>query len=197
MVFHYEDFSFCVVGSSERTVDVLVFEQSGMRLPVGIDQTVQAEVGVVLELSMVSAVPIHVLSCRCFALVDGVVAPLPDKTAAEGRILLRQVQVFLEVAGAVAHGVAVFHQQKRLVRIIIQIISHFGKSRVHASEQVDVGDVELAVAAQIECALVMCQACGICLFGPPQSPLKGDSVAALISHGPDKNAGAVAVPDDH
>ena len=178
-------------------MDVLVFQKTRVRLPVGIDKAVQTEVGVVLELAVISAVPVHVPAGRCFAIVDGVVAPLPDKTAAQRGILLRQIQIFLEIAGSVAHGVAVFHQEERLVGIIVQIIRHLGKGGVHAAEEIDVRDVEFPVAAEIKGALIVSQPCGIRFFGPAERLLEGDSVAAFIAHGPDQNAGAVAVPQDH
>ena len=197
VIFYGQDFPLGVVGGPKRPVDVLVLEKSRVRAPVGVDQSVQAEVRVMLQLSVISAVEKDVFAGRCFALVDGVVAPLPDKAAAESGIDFRQVPVFFEVAGAVAHGVAVFHQQERLVGRALQVVRHLGEGRVHAPEEVDVGDVELPVAAQVESAFVVGEPGGVRLFGPPQGPLESDAVAALIAHGPDQDAGTVAVPDDH
>ena len=197
MILYCEDLSLHIVGSSQRPVDVLVFQKTRVRLPVGIDKAVQTEVGVVLELAVISAVPVHVPAGRCFAIVDGVVAPLPDKAAAQRGIFFRQIQILLEIAGAVAHCVAVFHQEERLVGIIVQIIRHLGKGGVHAAEEIDVRDVEFPVAAEIKGALVVSQPCGIRFFGPAERLLEGDSVAAFIAHGPDQNAGAIAVSQDH
>ena len=70
---------------------------------VGIDQSIKAEVAVVLQFAVVAAIPVHCLTVVGQTFVDGMIAPLPDKTAAESGVLLSQVKIFLEIAGTVAH----------------------------------------------------------------------------------------------
>ena len=53
----------------------------------------------------------------------------------------------LKIAGAVSHGVAVFDEQKRLFGRIVQVISDFGKTGIHAAKQIDVGRVKRPVTA--------------------------------------------------
>ena len=145
MVFQRQDLLLKIVGCAQRPVNILVFHKSRMGRPVRIDQPVQAEVAVMLQLSVVSPIPVHWLSILRRALVDRVVAPLPDKSAAQRGILLCQIQIFLEIAGAVAHRVAVLHQKERLVRRIVQIVRDLIVSRVHSPEEVDIGDIEFPV----------------------------------------------------
>ena len=125
------------------------------------------------------------------------VAPFPDKTAAERRVLLCKIQIFLEIAGAVAHGMAVFHQQKGLVRRIFQIVRHLVESRIHTPVEVDIGDIKLPDRTCIESALVGRQPGRVVFSGPAQSFLKRAAVTAFVAHGPDQYGGAVPVPDDH
>ena len=197
VIFQCQNLTLQVIGRPERSVDILIFKESCVRPAVRIDQTIQTEIRVMLQLAVVAAVPVHVFAGRSPPLVDGVVTPLPDESAAECGILFRQIQIFLKITGAVAHGVAIFHQEKRLVGSIVQIVCHLGKGGIHAPEQVDVGDVKLPIPAQIEGALIVRQPRGVRLLGPPQGFLKGDAIAALVAHGPDQNAGAVPVPQDH
>ena len=176
---------------------VLIFEKSRVGPPVGIDKAIQTEVGVMLEFSVVSAVKEDRFALRCFAAPNSVVTPFPYKAAAESGIFFRKIPVFFEIAGAVAHGVTVLHQKERFVRILFQVLGHFGKGRVHAPEQIDVGDVVSPVAAEIVSAFIVRKPRGIRLFGPSEGPLEGDAEAALVAHGPDQDAGAVAISDDH
>ena len=197
MVLHHKDLLFHIIDSSERSVDILVFQQACMGFPVRIDQSVQTEVGIMLDFSVVAAVPVHVFSVLRFSLIHGMVAPFPDKAAAEGRIFFRQIQIFPEVSGTVAHGMAVFHQKEGLVRIMLQILCYLGKSRIHTPEQINVRNIKFPVPAQVERAFVMGQPCRIRFFGPAEGLLKSDPIAALIPHGPDQDTGTVAVPYDH
>ena len=197
MVFYGEELPVGGIGSAQRSVDVFVLHKAGVRCPVRIDKAVQAEVAVVLKFAVVAAVPIHRLSIVSQAFVDGVVAPLPDEAAAEGGVFLGKIQILFEIAGAVAHGVAVFHKQKRLFRVVVQIVRDFIEARVHAADDVDVRHVVFAVESSVVGALVGGQPRGVCLFSPAQSGFESAPVPALIAHGPDKDAGAVAVTKDH
>ena len=48
MVFHSEDLPVGIIAGTQGAVDVFVFQKSCVRCPVGIDQTVQAEIAVML-----------------------------------------------------------------------------------------------------------------------------------------------------
>ena len=111
MIFQYEDLPVEVIGCSERPVHILVFQKSRVGRPVRINQAVQAEVSVVLKFSVVSSVPVHRLAVRRGAFVDRMITPLPNKTSAERRISLCQIQILLKIAGTVAHRVTVLHKQ--------------------------------------------------------------------------------------
>ena len=98
-----------VVGNDpRRTVYVFVFQKTGVHPAVRIDQTVHAEVSVVRELAAVAAVSVDFPAVRRCSPVDGVVAPLPDKAAADAVVLLHELEIIFQIARAVAHGVTVF-----------------------------------------------------------------------------------------
>ena len=92
---------------------------------------------------------------------------------------------------------AVFHQQKRFIRLIVQIVRDLVKAGIHASEEVDIGDIKFPDRARIESALIGRQPRRVVFFGPAQGFLKRAAVTALVAHGPDQNRGAVSVPCDH
>ena len=92
-----------IKGSPQWPMDVFVFQKACMRRPVGIYQAVEAEVAVMLQFSVIASVPVHGFSILSHPLENGVITPFPDKTAAQGRILLCQVKIFLKVTGTVAH----------------------------------------------------------------------------------------------
>ena len=175
---------------------ILVLHQAGMGLAVGVNQTIHAEVAIMLGFAVITAVPVHRLAIGSFTLIDGVIAPLPHKAAAELLMGIEHLEVILQVSGAVAHGVAVFTQDHGLIGVALQIGIHLLQRGVHAAEQVDVGVVVLALAALVVGTLVVGQAGGIELLRPLQGFLKGDTVGALITHGPDQNAGTVLVAVD-
>ena len=96
-----------VLPGPEGTDHVLIFQQAGVGGAVRVDQAVHAEVPVVGEFPEVPAVPVDGPVVRGGAAVDGVVAPLPHKAAAEAGVLHNPLLVVLRVPGAVAHGVDV------------------------------------------------------------------------------------------
>ena len=113
-----------IVSRPQRPMYIFVFLKTCMRCPVGIDQAVKAEVAVMLQFSVISAVPIHRLSVRSHALHDSVIAPFPYESAAQGRIFLSQITIFFKISRAVAHRMAIFDKQQRLFRLVIQIIGY-------------------------------------------------------------------------
>ena len=157
MIFQGENLPVGIIAGTQGAMDVFVFHQSRVGSSVGIDQTVQTEVSVMLQFSVVSAVPVHGLAVSGSPLVDGVIAPFPDESPAKGGIFFRQVEILFKVTGTVPHGVTVFDQQKRLFGGIVQVIGDFFKRRIHAAEKVDVRCVKIPVAAQIKGALVVSQ----------------------------------------
>ena len=119
-------------------MDILEFQKPGVRRSVGIDESVQTEIVVVLKLAVVSAVPVHGLSVFGDSLVDSVIAPFPDISAAKTRVFLSQVPVFLKVSGAVAHGMTVFDQKERLLGIFGKIVDDIRERRIHSSVEIDI-----------------------------------------------------------
>ena len=82
--------------------------QSRVGPAVGVYQAVHAEIAVMGILAVVSSIVVHLLALYGAPLVDGVVAPLPDHSAAGAVIGLEYLEIVLQVPRAVTHGVAVF-----------------------------------------------------------------------------------------
>ena len=97
-----------------------------MRRPVGKHKAVQAEIPVVLKLAVVAAVPVHGFPVRRCSLIDGMVAPLPDKTAAQAGILFRQIPVFLLKLGPLNPLPELIVRQ--VLRILLPILPFFLQS---------------------------------------------------------------------
>ena len=95
-----------------RLISGLDLAQAGLDPAVGCDQPVDAEVAVVELFARVAAVEETGLAVLRLVGADGVVAPLPDEAAHEVVVGVDEVPVILQVAGAVAHSVAVFAQQE-------------------------------------------------------------------------------------
>ena len=84
-----------IVRHTHGAVHVLILHQTGVGPAVGIDQTVHTEVAVVGILTVVTAIPVHILAVRGLALINGVIAPLPDKAAAHTLVGLNELPVVL------------------------------------------------------------------------------------------------------
>ena len=168
-----------------------------MRTAVRIDETVKAEITVVLKLPEISAVPVHGLSVPGRSLIDRVVAPFPDESSAQTGIFLDQLPVLLQIARAVSHGVAVLYEEERFFRIGVQIIRNIFEGRVHSAEKIDIGYVIFTVMCSVKGTLIGRQSGRINFFCPSEGFLKGAAVTAFITHGPDEDRGTVAVPYDH
>ena len=168
-----------------------------MGSPVGIHQPVQTEVPVMLQLSVISAVPVHRLPVFRDPLVYRMVAPFPDEAPAKARVFFDQFPVLQEISGTVAHGMTVFHQQQRLFRVVLQIRFDLLKGRIHPSDEVDLVKLVFPVFWQIIGTLIGGEPCRVRLLRPPERFLKGASVPALVPHGPDQDAGTVPVPQHH
>ena len=188
---------FLIIGNDTGgPLDIFEFLQSVVGGTVGIDQAVHTEVSIVGVFSVVTAVPVHCLAVGSDALVDGMVTPLPHEAAANLVFPVDDLEVILQVSGAVAHGVAVFAHNVRLGGVIVQIFLDLSDGGVHSAEQVHIGEVVFSLVAVVPGGFIMGQTAGIKLLGPGKSLLKGNAVAALITHGPDDHTGAVLVPVD-
>ena len=181
---------------TDRTMNILIFHQAGAGGSVGINQTVDAEVAVVGPLTAVAAVQVLCLAVLCDAGVDCVITPFPDEAAAHDVVILDELPVVFQVAGAVAHGVCVFAHQEGLVGVGVQIPLQALHGGVHIAVQVDVGEVVLALAAAVLRAFVVGQAGGIKVLGPCQSRLEAAAVGAFVTHGPADDGGTVLITLD-
>lgn len=96
---------------------LLEFQQSGMRLPVGGNQTVNAEVAVIRLIAEIS--PISIIKPSVLYILDAMIHPFPDTSTHQLWISVDHIPVILQIAGPVAHGMAVFAQKHRFGRIRI------------------------------------------------------------------------------
>ena len=190
--------SACLVEGNDpgRAVHVFKFQKPGMGRPVRIDKPVHAEVAVVRVFAVIPAVGVFFPAFFSPAKVYGVIAPFPYKSAAGAVILLYHLEIIFKIARAVAHGVAVFAHNVRLVRIAGKKIMDFFQRRIHAAVKIQVGIIILFVRVYIACAFVMGEPSRIEFLRPFQGCLKGTAVGAFISHGPDHDAWPVLVPVD-
>ena len=71
--------------------------------------------------------------------VHGMIAPLPHKAAAVPVMAVEELEIVLQIAGAVSHGVAVFAQDIGLgIFPVSEVLLHFLQTGIHAAEQVRV-----------------------------------------------------------
>ena len=185
-----------IAGDPDRTVYILELKKSCVWPAVRINQTVHTEVAIVDGLATVTAVGVHSLAICRFAHIDGVVTPLPHKSSAGGLVAVEELEVVLQISGTVAHGMAVFAQDVRLVAVTIYIFSHLGYGWIHSAVEIQIAVVVFSLTVRILCAFVVGEAGFVIGLDPGKSLLKCHAVCALISHGPDHNAGAVLIPDD-
>ena len=175
-------------------VNVFIFQEPCVGRAVGIDKAVHTEIAVVGILSVVPAIIVDRSAVRRRSLVNGMVAPLPDKTSADAVVVFHQAKIVLVISCPIAHGMAVLAHDKGLFRIRLRVADDIFKGRIHPAVEIDVGMIEGTGASRVPGALIVGQARGVIGFGPAQGFLKGAAVAALVSHGPDHHAGAVFVP---
>ena len=108
--------------SPDGLVDVAHFVCVRVRFPVGTDESVVAEILVLVHIISVEVSGIAVEHfALCIELSRGLVHEVPDESALEGRIFAHEVPVFLEAALGVAHRVGVFAQNQRLAGIVAAI----------------------------------------------------------------------------
>ena len=178
---------------SGRPVHILKFLKPGMRPAIRIHQSVHTEIAVVRILLMIAAVSVHFLSGNSPAHLNGMIAPFPDKAPAGALILLNHLKIILQVARAVSHGMAVLAHHIGQISVLLKIFMDFLKGRVHTAVHIQITVITI-LSGSIAGSLIMQKTCGVKLFGPFQRRLKGASIGALISHGPDHHTGTVFVP---
>ena len=120
-----------------------------MRRSVRINQTVHAEITVMRIFFMVAAVSIHFFAVNVFAHINGMVAPLPDKSAAGTVILMIDSEIVFQVAGAVAHGMGIFTLDKGLIRIFCKILMNIFRGSIHPAVQIKIGIVIFSVMSRV------------------------------------------------
>ena len=89
--------------NSKRALYIFHFFQTTVRPTVRVYQSVHAKIAIMRILSVISAIPIHGLSVFRLALVNRVVAPLPDKASADAIVLLNQLKVVLVITCSISH----------------------------------------------------------------------------------------------
>ena len=182
-----------VLHNTRRAIDVLELQQPGVRAAVGVDQTVHAEIAVMRPLIVVAAVIIDVAAVGHLPFIDTVVAPFPQETADQAVMALNELEVILQIAGAVAHAVAVLAHDIGFVRLVVQIFLHAFERRVHIAEHINVREIVCTVLAAVLGALVVGQAAGVKTLCPCQRFFERAAVGALVAHRPDDDAGTVLV----
>ena len=128
------------------------------------------------------------------SLIDSMVAPFPHKTAAEDIILINHFKVVFQISRPVSHGMAVFNQQKRFIRLLLHILLDFLQGRVHPAKNVNVVVIICPSIIPVKRTFITGQSGRVKTFCPLLCFLKSTSITAFISHRPDDNTGAVFLP---
>ena len=115
--------------------------------------------------------------------------PVPDKTALQRIVCFDGVPIVLQVADTVAHGVGVFTQNQRPVRVLFRVADNMVDRRVHGA--VDIG---VAITAG---TFVVHRARGVAFLDPVVDRMEIDTVSGLVAHRPDDHRRVVLVPLDH
>ena len=144
-------------------------------------------------LVVVATVGINLFAFDGLSKVDGVIAPLPHESAAGSVVGLDNLEIILQITRAVAHGVAVLAHHKRLGAVLFKIVTDLIQRRIHPALKINDAVIVFPLVGHIAGTLVMGETGGIKFLRPSQRLLKGAAVSALISHGPDHDAGAVFV----
>ena len=109
-----------------------------MRAPVRINQTVHAEVTIMQILAMITTIVIHGLPIVSLALIDCMIAPFPNKTTAEEIAGSEEFKVVFQITRAVSHRMAVFTEQKGLVRFRCKIFLDFLPRQIHTAIEIQI-----------------------------------------------------------
>ncbi|KAJ0162855.1 hypothetical protein CTA2_3920 [Colletotrichum tanaceti] len=178
-------------GQLERLVGLLQLDQPGRGVVGAVQQAVHDKGAVVGTLAKVAAVGVVSLAVGLL-LPDAVVRPLPDVAALETRVLLKDVDVVVEAAGPVAHGVAVLAEDDGLVEAAVlpdalrlDQVAQTADGGVHV--RVHVGRLGLDVALVVDGAARV-EGAGVLVHGLVVLAVKG-----LVAEGPHDDARVVLV----
>ncbi len=117
---------FLVIGNDPGgTVYVFIFQKTGMRSSIRIDQSIHTEISVVYGFPIVPAIAVNGLSILVLSVGNGMIAPLPYKAAAQQIVFLYHPEIVLKIPGPVSHAVAIFHQKEGLAGIFFKIFLNF------------------------------------------------------------------------
>lgn len=105
-----------IVGS-RRDLDILEhffrLPVVGLRIPFGVDQSVETKNSVIGLVAKVSAIGVKAEAGGRVGFVERVVGPLPNKATPQLGMCLKNIPIILQVAERVGMGVRVFVEQKR------------------------------------------------------------------------------------
>ena len=175
---------------------IFIFQKSGVRTPVRVDQSVHTEIAVMDSLSVIASIVIDVSAVFRLSFIDGMVTPFPDKSSAHHIIILYPCKIVFQISRTIAHGMGIFHHQKRFVRVRLHIVSDVLHRRIHTAVNVNIGIVKSAAFICVQGAFIVSQSSRIKGFGPSERLFKGASIGTFISHGPDDDGGPVFIPVD-
>ena len=140
-----DDFAFLQIArrDTNRSDNLLVFNESGRWRAVGEDKTVRHEIAVVRIFAEVAAV------CEEFVAIfvlrtEAVIAPFPDETALHEAVGHEELHVVFQSAWAVAHGMSIFAEDGGLVGMLFGAFLPIFERGIHHA--VDIGVLHFRVA---------------------------------------------------
>ena len=169
--------------------NLLILDEAGMGVMLRRCQAIDAEVAVVGFVSEVTAVSEELNVILVFR-ANAVVGPFPHTAANQALVGVDRVPVFLEVAGAVAHGVGVFaHEVWAVVDCLHGLFHQRIHCGVHAADHVQF--------LRIVAVLIVHRAGEVAGLDPANHCAVVAAPAAFIAQRPDDNGGMVAVAAHH
>src|SRR5919199_4034241 len=186
-----------------RLQHLFILDQSRRRPAIGKEQPIADEVAVVGLVAEVAPVAEVGTAVRC-RLADTVVEPLPDAPSNQTVVAPEGVPIVGESAGTVAHGMAIFAEEERLVAVFFQahtrapgcIVADIALAlpegnylrygRIHLADHV----ADLAVAV----AFIVDRAVRIVLTRPGSHRLVVGAEPRLVTQRPHDHAGMILIP---
>ena len=113
----------------KRPVALLQFVKAGVHASVRIKKSVAAEITVVLHaVSEIAAVAVFLAAVRCLTKRNGMIAPFPNTSAHQFRVIVNQIPIGFQISVAVAHRVGILAKKIRFcIRFILQIFMNIRK----------------------------------------------------------------------
>ena len=115
---------------------------------------------------LIAAIIVNSFSIFGFSLINRMVAPLPDKSAAKCIIFLDKLEIVLQISRAISHSMAVLYQKERFFRILFHIFFYFRKCRVHSSDYINIGIIIFPVRALIKSTFICSESGRVKFFCP-------------------------------